>query len=109
MDRIGIDIGRVIIGPTEHGAEDTTFLGRTVEEAMASPPVPGAFETIRALVERTRRRVWLVSKCGPSVERKTLHWLDHWAFHEVTGVPRDQVRFCRQRPEKADHARILGL
>ena len=27
----------------------------------------------------------------------------------TTGVPRDHVRFCRKRHEKADHAKEIGL
>lgn len=109
MDALGIDIGRVIIGSTVDGVEDTSFIGRTVQEAMQSPPSRGAFATIASLVQRFDGRVWLVSKCGPGVERKTLLWLDHWRFHEATALPRHQVRFCRQRHEKAQHARELGL
>lgn len=109
MDAIGIDIGRVIIGPTIDGVEDTVFIGRTVQEAMQSPPAPGAFAAVGELMRRFDGRVWLVSKCGPSVERKTLLWLDHWRFHEQTGLPKSHVRFCRERREKAEHARELGL
>ena len=109
MDAIGIDIGRVIIGPTIDGVEDTAFIGRTVQEAMQSSPALGAFAAVAELMRRFDGRVWLVSKCGPSVERKTLLWLDHWRFHEQTCLPKSHVRFCRERPEKAEHARQLGL
>lgn len=109
MDALGIDIGRVIIGPTIGGVEDTSFIGRTAQEALLSPPAPGAFAAVAQLMRRFDGRVWLVSKCGPSVQRKTLLWLDHWRFHEETALPRPHVRFCRERPEKAEHARQLGL
>lgn len=107
--RLGIDIGRVIIGPTIDGVEDTSFLGTTFAEAMESPPAPGALEAIERLVARVDGRAWLVSKCGPGVERKSRAWLEHWDFHAKTGLPASHLRFCRKRRDKADHARDLGL
>lgn len=109
MRALGIDIGRVIIGPTVGGVADTSFLGHTVAQAMLTRPAPGSFTAIGDLVETFEGRVWLVSKCGPSVERKTLCWLDHWRFHEQTRLPRNHVRFCRERRDKVVHARELGL
>ena len=41
MHRIGIDIGRVIIGPVLNGREDTSFLGSRLEDALHTPPAPG--------------------------------------------------------------------
>ena len=108
MARLGIDIGRVIIGPVIDGREDTSFLGRRLHEAMQTPPAPGAFEAIAALVPRFEG-TWLVSKCGPSVQRKSLAWLDHHRFYDRTGVPRDHVRFCLERRDKAIWAEKLEL
>lgn len=109
MSRIGIDIGRVIIGPSIGGVADTRFLGATLAAAMHTPPAPGAFDTIAALVARHGGQVWLVSKCGPSVQTKTRAWLEHHQFWSRTGLDREHLRFCLHRPEKADHARALGL
>ncbi len=107
--RLGIDIGRVIIGPTIFGIDDTSFIGTTVEEAMTSKPAEQALEVIAHLVERFENNVWLVSKCGPSVQRKTLLWLDHWRFYELTGLPRDHIRFCLKRPQKRLHTDELMI
>jgi hypothetical protein len=104
--RIGVDIGRVIIngdGP------DTQFFGHDQAEALRTPAVPGAFASVAELVERFSGRVWLVSKCGPKIQARSLAWLDHHGFWATTGMDRKQVRFCRERPEKAKHARQLGL
>ena len=106
---IGIDIGRVLICPTIDGQADTRFLGKTVAEALPTPPAEGAFAVVHDLVEATRGHVWLVSKAGPSVERKTRLWLEHHDFYARTGMTPDQVRFCRQRHEKADHCSELGI
>lgn len=109
MDRFGIDIGRVIIGPSIGGVADTSFLGSRLEDALNTPPAPDSFDVVRDLVARSSGSAWLVSKCGASVQRKTVAWLRHHAFFEHTGVPSDHVRFCLERSEKAIHARELGL
>lgn len=109
MERYGVDIGRVIIGPELGGVADTRFLGSRLEEAVHTPPAPGALDVIGELVAQSSGNVWLVSKCGPSVQRKTLAWLHHHAFFARTGMPPEHVRFCLERREKATHARELGL
>lgn len=106
--RLGIDIGRVIIEPGD-GDQDTSFLGGSDEDAMRTPPSHGALETIAELVQAFEARVWLVSKCGPRIQDRTRMWLAHWRFHERTGLPRHQLRFCRKRPEKAPICAELGL
>lgn len=105
---LGIDIGRVII----HGdGPDTSFVGAaTDEEALRAPAMGGAFESIARLVERFGPdHVWLVSKCGKNVERKSRAWLAHHRFHETTGVLAEHVRFCRDRRHKAPIASELGI
>ncbi|XVV17080.1 hypothetical protein ACQP2X_22690 [Actinoplanes sp. CA-131856] len=97
-----MDIGRVIInGDTEFFSGDTATM-------LATPAVPGAFETLRSLVPLFDD-VWLVSKCGERVQRRTRQWLDHHDFDARTGIPRDHVRFCLKRPEKAIHCAELGV
>lgn len=60
-------------------------------------------------MEAFEGRVWLVSKCGPRIQARTRLWLARWRFHERTGLPASQVRFCRQRHEKAPICQQLGL
>lgn len=105
---LGIDIGRVIISDGE-GRGDTSFLGGSEADGLRTPPMRGALETIAELVEALEGRVWLVSKCGPAVQARTRRWLAHWRFHERTGLPSRQLRFCRQRHEKAPICAELGL
>lgn len=105
---LGIDIGRVIIGPGE-GHQDTSFLNGSEDDAMRTPPMPGAFDTIARLVTALRGRVWLVSKCGPRVQDRTRRWLAHHRFFERTGVPPQQLRFCRKRRDKAPICEKLRL
>ncbi len=109
QEKIGLDFGRVIMGAVRNGQADTSFLGTTFNEAMQSKPEPGAFDVIGQLVDWFAAEVWIVSKCGPSVENKTRGWLKHWNFYAETGVDREKVRFCRQRSEKALICRQLGI
>lgn len=105
---LGIDIGRVLISAGE-GPGDTSFLGSTEDASMATPPMPGAFAAVAALVEAFEGRVHLVSKCGTNVERRSLRWLARHRFHEETGLLARHVHFCRERREKAGIALRLGL
>lgn len=109
IPKIGIDIGRVIVGPVLNGKADTSFLGNTIEKAMLTPPSPGAFEGVENLVDLFSNNAWLVSKCGPNVQHKTKEWLKHWDFYQKTGMPKDHLRFCLKRPEKAIHCKQLKL
>jgi hypothetical protein len=108
--RLGIDIGRVIInGPAHPGGGDTAFFAGDEATMLATPEMPDAIETIARLVQRFGGRVWLVSKCGERVQRRTERWLDWHDFFERTGLPRDHVRFCRTRPDKRTHCLELRL
>lgn len=107
--RLGLDFGKVISGAIQNGIADTSFLGTTFDEAMKSPATEGAMEAVKVLVEEFSREVWIISKCGPSVQNKTLGWLDHHAFFHQTGLKEENVRFCRARHEKAPICRTLGI
>jgi hypothetical protein len=88
---------------------DSTFLGVPLEMAMSARPVEGAIEALATLVAHYEGRVFLVSKCGPGVQKKSLAWLEHHDVYRVTGLRREQVRFCRERSEKTRIAAELGL
>ncbi len=106
MAGLGVDVGGVIIDRVHDGA-DTSFMG---DNFLRTTAVPGVFEALSALVrEQFGDAVFVVSKCGPRVQAKTLAWLDHHRFHVRTGVRDDHVRFCRRRADKAVIARALGL
>ena len=108
--RLGIDIGRVIInGPAHPGGGDTAFFTGDEATMLATPEVPGSVETIARLVPRFAGRVWLVSKCGERVQKRTERWLVAHDFFARTGVDPAHVRFCRARPDKRVHCTELGL
>lgn len=101
--RLGIDIGRVIIGGSGRG--DTAIFDGSDEDSLATPEVPGAIATIAALTRLFAGKVWLVSKCGPKVQGRTRKWLRHHDFWRLTGIPEINLRFCLERRDKAIHCR----
>lgn len=108
--RLGVDFGRVIHGAAAaDGLQDTVFLDGGFEEALASPATEGAFDVLPRLVDAFDGRVWVISKCGPRIQERTLAWLDHHDFYARTGVPRGNVRFCRKRTDKAGHCTQLKI
>lgn len=107
MNRLGIDIGRVIIAGGS-GAGDTSFFSGDTTAMLRTPAVPDALEAIARLVPLFGE-AWLVSKCGPRVQERSLEWLRHHRFFERTAIPEGNVRFCLRRPEKAIHCAELGI
>jgi hypothetical protein len=105
-DRLGVDIGGVIIDRV-NDALDTSFFGDRYLETTA---VPGAFAALRTLADqRFGGEVYLVSKCGRRVQERTLAWLAHHDFYAATGVAPDHVHFCRKRADKAGICAELGI
>ena len=108
--KLGIDIGRVIIAPdSPNGRADTSFIGGSLEAALATPPYDGMFEAVPQLVQLFNREVWLVSKAGPRMQEKTRRWLEHHLFFERTGIHPSNIRSCLERSQKAGHCRELGI
>ena len=107
--KLGLDFGKVIMGAVINGRQDTSFLGTTFDEAMKSPATEGAIEAVAELVDAFKGNVWIVSKCGPSVENKTRAWLKHNHFYRETGLKNANLRFCRKRPEKAPICQQIGI
>lgn len=109
VQRLGVDFGRVIQGAaTAPGEADTVFLSGGVEQAMSTPPSADAFEVLARIVPLFEG-VWVISKCGPRVEQRTRQWLAHHDFFRRTGIPGENVRFCRARADKAIHCAELGI
>ena len=108
--RLGIDIGRVIInGPAHPDGGDTAFFQGDEEAMLATPEVPDAVFSIAILTRAFAGQVWLVSKCGPRTQERTLRWLQAHDFYNRTGVDPGHVRFCRERAEKRGHCEELDI
>ena len=108
---VGIDFGGVIASSesqspsapsssSRRGKEDTQgFFGPNYLEV---PPVPGCFAGIALLVKHLgSEHVYIVSKAGLKVATRSQEWLAHHGFFEATGFRKENVLFCRERPEKA--------
>ncbi|MFB9236767.1 hypothetical protein ACFFWC_14600 [Plantactinospora siamensis] len=106
MLRIGVDVGGVLIEPSDDD-EDTSFFGPNF---LHTPAVPGALDGLAALIRTADPdNVFLVSKCGESTEERTRQWLSHHDAFRRTGLRPEHLRFCRTRPAKAPIARDLAL
>jgi hypothetical protein len=84
--------------------------GRVILHQMNGTPVPGAIETLFVIVRNGRfQSIWVVSKCGPKVEAKTIGWLKALDFWQRTGIPEGNIRFCRTYQGKDPICRELGV
>lgn len=107
--RLGIDIGRVIINGPAHPGGDTAFFAGDEDTMLATPEMDDCVAAIARLTTAFGGRVWLVSKCGPRVQDRTLRWLIAHDFYRRTGTPQAHVRFCRARQDKRVHCEELNL
>jgi hypothetical protein len=104
--RVGLDFGGVIVKPRDRQTrEDTTLDGSDGIELAHE----GVFEAVRDLVSYTSGAVWIVSKAGPKMQSITRDWLDAVDFYSQTGLERDNLRFCLERPEKETICRSLAI
>ncbi len=103
---LGVDIGGVIIDRVNDNT-DTSFFG---DNYLRTTPVPGVFDALRKLVDqRFGDQVYLVSKCGQKVQNKTLQWLEHHHFYDITQIKRGHVHFCRERHQKSEICQRLRI
>ncbi|HUT48414.1 MAG TPA: hypothetical protein VM325_03680 [Alphaproteobacteria bacterium] len=106
IEALGVDIGGVVMDRINDHTDTSFFSDRYLETTAT----PGVIEALARLVaERFGTSVHLVSKCGPNTERKTREWLAHHDVYKCTGIPEDNLHFCRRRREKAPIAKALVL
>jgi hypothetical protein len=106
VERLGLDIGRVITSEPTDGLGPTMFM----DDFLNTPPAEGCFEAIADF--RNKRfgdEIYLVSKCGPKMQQRTVDWLGHWNFYGETGVTPSNLHFCREYAEKNIIASRLRL
>lgn len=108
--RLGVDIGGVIIGGRASDAnKDTSFFS---DNYLRTPATEGVFEALRILNQgRFKDEVYLVSKCGPKIQARSKDWLHNRGFTRFTGIPINDARihFCIERHEKAPICEQLGI
>ncbi|MEK7211914.1 MAG: hypothetical protein AAB731_04735, partial [Patescibacteria group bacterium] len=104
IEKLGVDIGRVIIDRPRDAPRAQTG------DALLADVVPDAIISLHRLAtERFHDRIFLVSKCGARRQEETLLWLIKSRFYDLTGIWPSHTYFCRQRHEKADICRNLGI
>lgn len=103
--RLGVDIGGVL---KPHRVPETE--PRFVTSLETTAPVPGSLDTLRRLASGGfGPRVWVVSKCREENEEPLRAWLGRNGFLDNALVIPTDVHFCRERADKAEIARRLGL
>lgn len=102
---LGVDVGGVIIDGVKNDGTDTSFFGKNYLKTSA---VPGVFEALAFLRPRFDD-IYIVSKCGEHIQKKTREWLAHQDFYGRTEILEENIRFCLERPEKAPLCESLGI
>ena len=76
---------------------------------LTRPALDGAIEAIRVLHDSFGDNMMIISKVTVRSEPKILEWLDTCDFWERTRMPKGNIRFCRERHEKAPICDELGV
>jgi|SRR3989344_80311 len=106
MNRLGVDIGGVIIDRA-NDQTDTSFFG---DNYLSTTATPGVFEALRDIRDQVfGDNIWLVSKCRYKTQERTLRWLAHNDLYDRTGIIPENVRFTTTRIGKVAIALDLGL
>jgi hypothetical protein len=105
VNKIGIDVGGVIIDRLNDNTDTSFFTDRYLETTAVS----NAFEAIKLLNKRFNGESYLVSKCGIKTMEKTKHWLLYHDFYHITRISPDHANFCLTRAEKAPICERLEL
>ena len=94
---LGIDFGGVIIPMVKKKrGGDTQFS----DNFLHTPPQYNALVRIQSLVKAFNGKVWIVSKAGKRIEYLTRIWMAANNFFSYTGIPEENLFFCRERIEK---------
>lgn len=85
--------------------------GNTIfyKENGAKVVYPDAFRVIRRMTSTPNMVVNIISKVDEDQERRAKVWIDEVNFTAETGVPRENIHFCRERIDKALIASKLNL
>lgn len=104
--RLGLDFGGVIVKAHDRNAGEDTNLCSDDRMEMVHD---GALEGIKTMVSLTGGAVWIVSKAGPKMQQITREWLDAVDFYTKTGMARDHLCFCEERPQKETICTSLNI
>mmetsp|Transcript_39089 Transcript_39089/g.98519 ORF Transcript_39089/g.98519 Transcript_39089/m.98519 type:complete len:278 (+) Transcript_39089:62-895(+) len=116
--RVGIDCGGVImaIDPCvrrSHGghvARNTNVNTIFSEDFLETPAEDHLFDSVASVVSRFgAENVFIVSKAGSKVSKRSLEWLHHHDFFKRTGFVEENIHFCRDRAGKAPICATLKI
>lgn len=93
MKNLGIDLGRVIKGPTKE---------------QYNEPMPGAFEVISKLTKKFNNS-YVVSRVNSDQRERAIKWLSEKDFYNITGIPEDNIYYCFDRRDKSVFQRGLKI
>jgi hypothetical protein len=98
IEKIGVDIGGVIIASVEADA-DTSFFG---DNYLQTPEVPDAITILGHLNTQGRfaGNVHLVSKAGERTQQRTGEWLIGKGFQARTQIQEESIHFTTTRVGK---------
>jgi hypothetical protein len=109
---LGVDIGGVVIAEIKAQGG----LAHIDEDFLDVPPVLEAIEVLWYLNKQSLgyfgysgNNIHLISKARQEVEPNCREWLRHYRFFEKTGIPLDNLHFCRERSGKKDLCIKLGV
>mmetsp|Transcript_33552 Transcript_33552/g.52214 ORF Transcript_33552/g.52214 Transcript_33552/m.52214 type:complete len:208 (+) Transcript_33552:1536-2159(+) len=99
--------GVIILRDPNVDEDDDQFL---TDQYDKTPMVPDAIEAVSLLAQgRFQEKIYLISVASPGVQAKMLRWLTNRGFYEKSGIPRENVHFCRELDEKKDVCKELGI
>ncbi len=104
---IGLDIGKVITDGRRDDPEDTSFFG---DNFLKTPMVDDTLDSVHRIIQHFgKKRTFVISRCGAKTAGKSMWWLDSKGFFAPDMLDIRNVRFCRERQDKAPIAAELGL
>jgi hypothetical protein len=92
---ISIDLGETVV------TKKTTTDGSSVF-------FPDAVRVIRKIV-KVADEVHIISRVSRLQEERSKVWLQQADFFAITGIPRENLHYCREREDKAEIGRRLGV
>jgi len=84
--------------------------GGVLFNALTGQPLEGALETLRQIVRSKKyEEIWIVSKPAIFSLRISLFWMNRADFWNITGIPKDHLRYVRQWKDKASVCQQFGI
>ena len=104
---LGVDVGGVILDFIPYMNTDRSFDGPNY---LSTPEVTGSIDSLAKLNKDKLfvGRIHLVSRFKHD-ERRIKEWLEYINFFGRTGIPESHFHPCKERKDKAEIARSLGV